>query len=175
MHKGKYPPKKNVDKIISDRVLLKIIINSNNKFMIADKAKEMLRNYVQSKGLRNTSQREAILDTFLSAEKHITVDELLVKVRETNPDIGFATVHRNLRLMCECGLADEIKIGKQKTRYELKLGHEHHDHLICVKCGRFIEVHDDKIEKLQDKLAAANGFLPLRHKLEIYGLCGKCR
>jgi Fur family ferric uptake transcriptional regulator len=143
--------------------------------MIADKAREILGNYVKDKGLRNTRQRDAILDAFLSADKHITVEELLDIVRTANPEIGYATVHRNLRLMTECGLADEIKIGKQKMRYELKLGHEHHDHLICIKCGRFIEVHDDKIEKLQEKLAAANDFTPVRHKLEIYGICKKCK
>lgn len=143
--------------------------------MIASQAKDTLRNYVKEKGLRNTSQREAILDAFIRANKHITVEELHDIVRKKNPEIGYATVHRNLRLMCESGLADELKIGNQKTRYELTLGHEHHDHLICVKCGRFIEVHDDKIEKLQDKLASENDFVPLRHKLEIYGICKRCR
>ncbi len=80
-----------------------------------------------------------------------------------------------MSLLCECGLAEEIKIGKQKTRYELKFGQKHHDHLICLKCGQFIEVNDYKIEKLQDKLAEANDFIPVRHKLEIYGICKKCQ
>jgi Fur family ferric uptake transcriptional regulator len=96
-------------------------------------------------------------------------------MKKTVPEIGYATVHRNLSLLCACGLADEIKIGKQKARYEPKFGHEHHDHLICTKCGRFIEVNDPKIESLQEKLAEANDFLPVRHKLEIYGTCKKCK
>lgn len=139
------------------------------------KAKEMLKEYIAEHGLRNTSQREIILSAFLSAGKHITVDELFDSIREKNPDIGYATVHRNLRLMCNSGIADEIKIGKGKTRFEPKLDHEHHDHLICLKCGQLTEVNDEKIELLQDKLAQANGFIPMRHKLEIYGLCQKCR
>ena len=138
-------------------------------------AKNIFRNYIKEKGLRNTSQRDEILDAFLSSEKHITVEKLFTLMRMKNPDIGFATVHRNLSLLCECGLAEEIKIGNQKTRYEPKLGQKHHDHLICLRCGRFIEVNDIKIEKLQDKLAEANGFVPVRHKLEIYGICKECK
>jgi Fur family ferric uptake transcriptional regulator len=145
------------------------------KYTISNKAKDIFKNYIQEKGLRNTRQREAILDVFFSADKHITVEELFNIMKKTIPEIGYATVHRNLSLLCECGLADEIKIGKQKARYEPKFGHEHHDHLICIKCGRFIEVNDAKIESLQEKLAEANDFIPVRHKLEIYGTCSKCK
>lgn len=139
------------------------------------KAKDVFRKYVEEKGLRNTRQRDIILDAFLSADRHITVEELFNALKENNPGIGYATVHRNLGLLCEAGIADEIKIGNQKARYEPKLGQKHHDHLICVKCKSFIEVHDDKIERLQDKLAEANEFIPVRHKLEIYGICKKCK
>jgi Fur family ferric uptake transcriptional regulator len=143
--------------------------------MTVTKAKDIFRNCIKEKGLRNTRQREEILHAFLSSQKHITVEELFNVLKVKNPGIGYATVHRNLSLLCECGLADEIKIGTQKARYETKFGQKHHDHLICTKCGRFIEVNDNKIEKLQDKLAEANGFIPMRHKLEIYGICKECK
>ena len=142
--------------------------------MATIKAKDIFRKYLREKGLRNTRQREVILDAFLSGDKHITVEGLFNNIKMKNPEIGYATVHRNLSLLCECGLADEIKIGTKKARYEPKFGREHHDHLICIKCGRFIEVNDSKIEKLQDKLAEANDFVPVRHKLEIYGTCKEC-
>jgi Fur family ferric uptake transcriptional regulator len=131
--------------------------------------------YIEDKGMRHTKQRETIVDAFFSAGRHITVEELFNAVKRKNPEIGYATVQRNLNLLCESGLAEEIKIGKQKTRYEQKYGSKHHDHLICVKCGRLIEVNDEKIEKLQDKLAKANDFIPIKHKLEIYGICGSCK
>src|SRR3990170_7184631 len=137
--------------------------------------KSIFSDFITKKGLLNTRQRGAILDAFLSANKHITADDLFALVRKRYPGIGYATVHRNLKLMYECGLADEIKIGNKKARYEQKYGQEHHDHLICLKCGRFIEVNDEQIERLQEKLAEANDFVPQRHKLEIYGLCKKCR
>jgi Fur family ferric uptake transcriptional regulator len=143
--------------------------------MVVTKAKDIFRNCIKEKGLRHTRQREDILDAFLSSQGHVTVEELFNSLKKRSPGIGYATVHRNLSLLCECGLADEIKIGTQKARYEPKFGKKHHDHLICTKCGRFIEVHDSKIEKLQDKLAEANDFTPLRHKLEIYGICEECK
>jgi Fur family ferric uptake transcriptional regulator len=143
--------------------------------MNAIKAKDIFRDYLREKGLRNTKQRDVILDAFFSADRHITVEGLFNIVKAKYPEIGYATVHRNLSLLCECGLADEIKIGTKKARYEPKFGREHHDHLICMKCGRFIEVNDSKIERLQDKLAEANGFVPVRHKLEIYGYCKECK
>ena len=141
---------------------------------MGNEAKERLAAHIRDKGLRQTRQREIILDAFLSARPHITAGELHELVAKKHPEVGFATVQRNLNLFCESGIAEEIKIGRQKTRYEKKIGQEHHDHLICLKCGRFTEVRDMKIEKLQDQLALANGFAPLRHKLEIYGICRNC-
>lgn len=137
--------------------------------------KEIFTDCLSKKGLRNTQQRDRIINAFLSAERHITAEDLHNMIKKKYPEIGFATVHRNLKLMCECGIAEEIKIGTQKARYEQKYGHKHHDHLICTKCGRFTEVNDERIEKLQEKLAEAHEFQPLRHKLEIYGVCSRCK
>ncbi|MDO8733813.1 MAG: transcriptional repressor [Elusimicrobiota bacterium] len=142
---------------------------------INELAKEIFLKYTQDKNLRDTKQREEILDTFLRIDKHLTADELYETVKRKYLKIGFATVYRTLRLMCECDLASEIKIGSGKARYEHKFGHEHHDHLICMRCGKFIEIKSAEIEKLQDKLAKANNFLSKRHKLEIYGLCRNCK
>ncbi|MBI3581906.1 MAG: transcriptional repressor [Nitrospinae bacterium] len=142
---------------------------------MAGTARDVLRNYVKSRGLRNTEQRTAVLDALLKAGRHVTADDLFGSLRGKGGGVGYATVCRNLNLLCESGLAEKVKIGNQKTRYEPRFGSDHHDHLICLKCGRFIEVKDDRLERLQDKLASAQGFKPVSHKLEIYGLCKKCR
>ncbi len=143
--------------------------------MAEKEARDIFVNYLKEKGLRNTRQREEILNAFLTANRHITVEEVYNEVAKKDPGVGYATVHRNLNLLRECGLAEEIKIGKQKMRFEPPYGHGHHDHLICLKCGQIIEVNDEKIERLQDKLAELNDFTPVKHKLEIYGYCRKCR
>ncbi len=142
---------------------------------LKDEARKIFSEYIKKQGLRNTKQREEILEAFLSSGGHITADEILEKVRKKDSSIGYATVHRNLALLLDSGLAEEIKIGKGKTRYEQMHRREHHDHLICLKCGQFIEVRDENIEKLQDELAEKNEFEPVRHKLEIYGYCRHCR
>lgn len=138
-------------------------------------ARKRFFEYIKKQGLRYTKQREEILDAFLSSGGHITADEIFEKVKKKDSSIGYATVHRNLSLLLDSGLAEEIKVGKGKTRYEQMHMRRHHDHLICLRCGKFIEVMDENIERLQDKLAEDNDFVPLRHKLEIYGYCKDCR
>ena len=73
--------------------------------------------------------------------------------------IGIATVYRTMNLVCEAGLAREIELGDGNIRYEHLLGHEHHDHLVCVKCGAFEEIINSKIEKEQKAIAQQFGYL----------------
>ncbi len=130
--------------------------------------------YVRSKGLRQSGQRMDILNAFLKTEKHLTADELYRTVKKKNPSIGSATIYRTIKLFCESGLCRELKLEDGTTRYEHLYGHEHHDHLICMKCGKFVEVISPGIEKLQEKLAIEKGFLLKRHRLEMQGICKKC-
>jgi Fur family ferric uptake transcriptional regulator len=130
--------------------------------------------FIGRKGLRRTPQREKILEVFLSTERHVTAEELHKLVKKRLEGIGYVTVYRTMRILVEAGLCDEIDFGDGLTRFEHKYGHEHHDHLICMKCGRFIEVIDPKIERLQEKMAKERGFTPMAHKLEIFGYCRRC-
>lgn len=135
---------------------------------------QVLDEFVRAKGLRHTPQRARILDVFLSTERHVSCDELFKLVRKKYPGIGYTTVYRTMKLLSESGLCGETDFGDGILRFEHKYGHEHHDHLICTKCGRFIEVVKPQIEKLQDGLAKKYNFTPRRHKLQIFGLCNKC-
>ena len=139
-----------------------------------EKEIEILEKFIREKGLRYTPQREEILKVFLSVEKHLSADELHRLVRRKNHDIGYVTVYRTMKLLQEAGLCNEVDFGDGISRFEHRYGHEHHDHLICVQCGSYTEVVKPKIEKLQDGLAKERGFLPLRHKLQIFGICSKC-
>jgi Fur family ferric uptake transcriptional regulator len=134
--------------------------------------KERWRAYVQDRRLNVTAQREAIVEQFLRTREHVSIDELLLKVRKRHPRVGYATVYRTLKLLVDSGLAVERQFGDGQARYEV-VG-DHHDHLICVKCGLILEFEDDEIERLQDKIAARlGGFTVLRHRHELYGLCPK--
>jgi Fur family ferric uptake transcriptional regulator len=125
--------------------------------------------------LKNTKQRMQVLETFFENEGHKNVDDVYRFVKKKNPKIGYATVHRTLSLLNKIGIIEATKIGSQKILYEHKYAHSHHDHLVCTKCGKIIEVESENLESLQNEIAKKNKFKVLDHKLIIYGLCRKCR
>lgn len=135
---------------------------------------EVLGKFIKEKGLRYTPQREEISKAFLSAEKHLSADELYKIVKKKNPNIGYVTVYRTMKLLDEAGLCSKVDFGDGVSRFEHKYEHGHHDHLICVKCGECTEVMKPRIERLQDELAKERRFIPLKHKLQIFGICSKC-
>jgi Fur family transcriptional regulator, ferric uptake regulator len=143
----------------------------------ADRARyrRLLDAFMAEKGLRSTKQREHIVEAFFAHPDHVSIEELLARVRERDPSIGYATVYRTLKLLAESGVANERKFGDGLTRYELADGDTHHDHLICVQCKRIVEFEEPRVEALQDEIAAKHGFLIRSHKHELYGVCPQCQ
>jgi Fur family transcriptional regulator, ferric uptake regulator len=137
--------------------------------------KKIFQEFITRKGLKSTRQRDVILDAFLSSERHMSIEELYLKLRSRHPNIGYATVYRTLKLFAEAGIAREIQFGDGQTRYEHVAEGEHHDHLVCTLCGAITEFRNDTIEKLQNEIAEGYGFIIETHKLELYGRCAKCR
>jgi len=137
-------------------------------------AKQKFEQFVANKGLRRTGQRVKVLDVFLATERHVTVQGLHDLVRRKHKGIGYATVARTVKLMCESGLCRQVDFGDGALRYEHKYDHEHHDHLICVECGRLEEIYSPKLEKLQHELVRKYDYVQQSHKLDIFGLCPEC-
>jgi Fur family ferric uptake transcriptional regulator len=131
--------------------------------------------YAAGQRLKMTPQRRHILDVFLGLTGHVTSEELYELVKRSYKSIGQATVYRTLKLLSESGVAKAVDFGDGLTRYERQHGDDHHDHLICERCGKNVEVLDETIEKLQEEVAARHGFTLTRHKMYLYGLCGGCR
>ena len=140
-----------------------------------EKNKELFRKFVARQGLKSTRQRDAIIDVFLGTKQHMSVEELYQKLRAGHPNIGYATVCRALKLFAQSGIAREIHFGDGRMRYEPAAQGEHHDHLVCTGCGTIAEFENSRIEELQAAVAASHDFLIRSHKLELYGLCAKCR
>ena len=141
-----------------------------------EKLRTRLTTYMAKKGLRSTAQRRIIVDTFLEGSAHITIEDLLAEVRTHDRGIGYATVYRTLKLLAECGVASERRFGDGLSRYELADdGAAHHDHLICVSCGKIVEFEEPRIEDLQDEVAKRHGFRMSSHKHEMYGICSDCQ
>jgi Fur family ferric uptake transcriptional regulator len=129
--------------------------------------------YMQQKRLRSTEQRRTIVGTFLSSADHVTIEELVTRVKEREPRVSYATVYRTLRLLVECGVAEERHFDRT-ARFEVADEHAHHDHLICTTCGSITEFAEPRIEALQTAVAARFKFRLESHKLEMYGVCERC-
>lgn len=132
-----------------------------------------LDSFMARQGLRSTGQRRVIIDAFFKATGHVTIDDLLERVRRSDAGIGYATVYRTLKMLAAGGIAHEHKFSDGMTRYELADDTGHHDHLICVECGRIQEFEEPMIEELQERIAQRYGFHILEHKHELYGLCSE--
>lgn len=141
--------------------------------MAHDVERQSLARYLDEHNLRHTRQRDAILEVFLDVKGHITAENLYERVRSEHVNIGYTTVYRTMKLLCDAGLAVERKFEDGVTRYEIS--HEHHDHLVCVRCGKIVEFECRMIESAQDQIAERYGFRILRHRHELYGHCSGCR
>ena len=137
-------------------------------------AKTIFKQYLKEKGMLLSHQREKIFDTFMKTKNHPTVDNLYDVIRKRYPKIGLATVYRTMRIICDADLAREINFGDGVRRFEHKFHRQHHHHLVCIKCGKVIEVASGEIERLQKNLAKQHNFAPTRDTMKIFGLCSKC-
>ena len=144
----------------------------NAKIML--KEIELFKDHLRKINLKVTSQRLKVLEAFLKTEKHLSCEELFLIVHRNAPEVGYTTVYRTLKLIQKSGLAREVDFGDRVSRLEHEYGHQHHDHLICLKCGKFIEVYEPEIEALQEKLAKKKNFTSVKHKMEIFGYCWEC-
>lgn len=141
--------------------------------MAHEAEREALARYLEDHSLKRTKQREVILDVFLNADGHVSSEDLYQKIRDVNPRIGYTTVYRTMKLLVDAGLAEERHFDDGVARYEVE--HEHHDHLVCTSCGKIIEFESGLIERTQREIADKHGFLVMRHRHELYGLCSSCR
>lgn len=132
-----------------------------------------LSDFLGRHGLKQTRQREAILDAFLASSGHITSEQLYERVRQDHPDIGAATVYRTLKLLVEAGIASAAMFREGITVYEHQ--HCHHDHLICLGCSEVLEFKDDLIEREQERVAERHGYRLTQHRHHLFGYCARCQ
>ncbi len=135
-----------------------------------------LKKIVKQKGLKYTEQREVVLNILLHADGHLSAEDVYNLIKEKKPDsnIGIATVYRALGFLEEVNLISSVTFGTEGKKYESSTK-EHHDHLICTKCGKIVEFLDDEIEKRQEKIANKNNFKITSHSMQLYGICETCQ
>ena len=146
---------------------------SKCKFEMLSK-EDIFKEYLTSRKLKFTPERQTILEYVFSSHKHFEAEELLVSLRLNHIRISKATIYRTLYLLVKSGLLREVIYGERHAHYEHAYGQEHHDHLVCNNCGKIIEFFEERIEKLQEEVCKKNNFKVDSHRLQIQGYCESC-
>ena len=136
--------------------------------------KQQFQKLFKQTNIDRFEDRFKIMEALLGTEQHVT-DKQLVKTLEKaglHYDIRF--IKDTLNLMCHFGFAQTNQFNNGHVRYEHRHLGQHHDHMVCTKCGTITEFQNDNMERLQRDIAASSGFHMLQHKMEIYGICGNC-
>jgi Fur family ferric uptake transcriptional regulator len=132
---------------------------------------ERLDGYTKGKGLNSSASRNHILEIIAEQGAHFSPTQLIQKVSLRFPNVGPATVYRNLTLFIEAGvLRQTLTASSGETLYEVET-EEHHDHIVCLDCNEIFEFHDESIEKSQDRVASSMKFKPENHWHVIYARC----
>lgn len=134
-------------------------------------------------GYRMTEPRKAIMDVLSGTDKHLSAEDIYMKVHGTYPNVGLTTVYRTLELLTQMGMVVKFDFGDGRARYEMKegSGKGHHHHLICTSCKRVIEYNEfmeqekDFIQHAEKGLSKKYSFDIKSHMIHFYGLCDKCR
>ena len=128
---------------------------------------------LKSTGLKATLPRLKILEVFqASKQRHMTAEDVFRVLLDSRSDIGLATVYRVLMQFEQAGLLTRSNFESGKAVYELNEG-QHHDHLVCLDCGRVEEFFDPEIERRQHAIAEQRGFVLQEHALSLYANCSK--
>ncbi len=133
----------------------------------------MKNDQLRQVGLKITLPRIKILEILeLSEANHLSAEDIYQTLHERDEDVGLATIYRVLTQFESAGLVRRHHFDDGQAKFELETG-QHHDHLICVNCGKVIEFTDQVIEDSQNAIARENGFKITDHKMVLYGICNK--
>lgn len=137
--------------------------------------RKIFRNFLKERGQRLTKEREAILGKIFSLHSHFEPETLYLQIKKSGLKASRASVYRTLNLLYECGMVERIGKTERGTIYEYIYGHKHHDHMLCMLCGKIIEFYSEDLERLQGELCKQQNFNGTNHTLEIRGYCKKCQ
>ncbi len=141
-----------------------------------EEIKREFSRFLKRKNMKVTQSRLNLIDLIARYGKHFEVEELVSWIAtQTDRSVSRSTIYRTLKLLQEFGVIKEVIKQNNRTIYEFVAGKAHHDHLVCMECGKIIEFVNEDIEKLQDEVCKQFDFQPTHHRLEIFGICSECR
>lgn len=136
--------------------------------------RQKFKEFLATKGLKLTKERDEIIREILAIKGHFDPDELFIKMKTKGSKVSRASIYRTLPLLVDSSLIEEVERVDRHAHYERVSGNQHHDHMICTGCGKVIEFYSPTLEMLQDEICRKEKFKGIRHTLEILGLCEKC-
>jgi|TARA_B110000263_G_C15202692_1_gene461371 Fur family ferric uptake transcriptional regulator len=135
------------------------------------KQKKYMENFLlalKEESLKATTQRVAIFEEVIYGEKHRECEQICNSLKSSKVNVSRATVYRTLDTLIKHQFIRKMDIGDGRIRYESKIGHPHHDHMICVETGKIIEFTSDEIEKIQDDIAKEHGYKIIKHIHQLF-------
>jgi len=136
---------------------------------------QLLKDCLKNEGLRYTSKRQIVWDEICKTDDHRDAEDIYFKIKTSGQKVSRATVYRTIDVLVKNNLVRKLELGDGRNRYENKLDSSHHDHIVCIQCGRIDEFMDENIEKLQDEIAKKYQFKIVRLIHQLFGLCRDCR
>lgn len=130
--------------------------------------------YLGSRKLKLTRERKTVLEEIFLRRGHLEAEDLSHNLRKKKKRASRATIYRTLELLVESGIVRKVDLGHGHSHYELILDHPHHEHMICVNCGKVIEFSDKTVEKTLNRLCKKEKFEQTAHRFQIFGYCDRC-
>lgn len=132
---------------------------------------DFLAEFFKAKRLKQSEVRDRIIDVVLKEPAHFRVSDIVKKASKGKTKFGTATAYRAIKLLVEAGVLHEVLTGEDgETIFEIA-NSDHHDHIVCLDCGKIFEFHSDKIEQQQNEISASLHFKPQNHRHVIYANC----
>lgn len=131
---------------------------------------DFIRTEARKRNVRWTHQRQSIVEAFISSEGHLTVDDLVNRVRRIDATVSSATVYRTMNLMVDIGVAVKRDFGTGSASFECIVDKEHHHHLIDMRSGAVVEFTSAELERVKRQIAKRLGYRLVHHHLELFGV-----
>ena len=135
---------------------------------------DQLKRALKKEGLRYTQQRQSVWDELCATNDHRDAEEIYLAIRQSGLNVSRATVYRTIDVLVKNKMVRKLELGDGRARYEHKVNATHHDHLICIQCGKIEEFMDEVIESRQDAIVKKFGYKLVRHIHQLFIICSEC-
>ena len=132
---------------------------------------DTLKQILHKENLRYTQQRQEVWDEICVSDEHQDAENIYNSLRKRQIKVSRATVYRTIDVLVKNNLVRRLNLDDGRSRFENKIGVEHHDHIVCLDCRKIVEFMDETIEKMQIRIAKEQGFEIVRHVHQLFGRC----